>query len=834
MSRPRRTLLALFFASGAAGLVYEVVWMRLLSLVMSVTVYAVTTVLCAFMAGLALGAALGGRVADRVRRPLLAYGLIEVAIAATGLVTPWLLFRLAPAYVWLHDVAGGSGPLFTTARFLLAFGVLLVPCTLMGATLPLLSRAAIGDTERAGRGAGLLYAINTLGAVLGCVAAGFVLLPAVGLLRTSALAAAVNLAVGLLAMRLGGHLPAPAAVRAQAPAPAAPATVGVACVALAISGFTALGYEVLWTRALEQFTHNSVYAYSAMLATFLAGLGLGSAAAAARADRLRRPLMALGLLEIGVAASVVASLLAYARFIDLVPAAAAAAGGLGSWARVVALIFAEASVALLVTTLLFGATFPLAARLVVDALDTLGRRLGAAYTANTLGSIAGAVVTGFLLLPMLGLRGAFLALVVVNLALGTGLALAAARGRGRLLVGGLAAALALGAFALVPPRLFEASFAARFGPLLFYREEVTDTIMVTEDARGGRFIRYGDGRGTAGTTTVREDRMYAHIPLLLHPRPLRVLNICFGVGNSLAGVVTHPIEHVDAVELSPGVVDAAPYFRSTNADVLAEPRVALTIADGRNFLLTTRERYDVIRLDPPELHTAGVVNLYTREFYALARDHLAPGGIFSIWVNVVMTPVEDLRLLVRTVASVFPYVSVWHGPLRYSWVVNGSMTPHDPDLALLLRHYADPAVQADLAAIGVPDPYAFLGHFVFAGDGVRRFAGAGPLVTDDRTRLDFTVPRSLDSSYGIANANTAGWLVQLMEPGAKHDVGLAVFFRKIRQMMALKEPVLPHLVNLEAAGVPREEVRARLAAAAGPGPPAAEPGDAAARPGQPS
>src|SRR5438552_17137364 len=158
---------------------------------------------------------------------------------------------------------------------------------------------------------------------------------------------------------------------------------------------------------------------------------------------------------------------------------------------------------------------------------------------------------------------------------------------------------------------------------------------------------------------------------LLHPAARRVLNICFGVGNSLAAVAAHPIERVDAVELSPGVVDAAGFFRDTNHDVLADPRVRLTIADGRNFLLASHERWDVIRLDPPELHTAGVVNLYTREFYALARDRLAPGGLFSIWVNVVMTPEADLRLLVRTVASVFPQVCVWRGPLRYLCAITG-------------------------------------------------------------------------------------------------------------------------------------------------------------------
>src|SRR5438034_868223 len=514
--------------------------MRLLTLTLSVTVYAVTTVLAAFMAGLALGAAWGGRVADRVHRPLAAYALVELGLAATGAATPAVLFRLPPVYVWLHDRLGGSALAFGAARFGLAAGVLLAPCTLMGATLPLIARAAIARADRVGRGAGALYAANTLGAVLGCVGAGFVLVPRLGLAATSAVAAAVNLAVGLVALALGTT-----AARTGAGAVAAPATAHARLVMLAfgLSGFTALGYEVLWTRALVHYTHNSTYAYSAMLAVFLLGLALGSAALGAVTDRLRRPLLALGAVEILIGSSVVGGLALYARYDRLVPAAAAAMGGLGSWPRVVALVFGEAGAALLPTTLLLGATFPLVARLVVGGLDGLGTRLGAAYVWNTVGSILGAVVAGFGLLPALGMRGAFLTLVVGNLVVGTFLALAEGPRAGAVPAALAAAAGAL-ALALVPPGLFADGFARRFGPLLFYREEAADTVMVTRDGRGERMLRFGDGRGTAGTMTVRDDRMYAHIPLLLHPAARRVLNICFGVGNSLAAVAAHPIERV--------------------------------------------------------------------------------------------------------------------------------------------------------------------------------------------------------------------------------------------------------------------------------------------------
>ena len=824
---PFPLLLVLFFVSGASGLVYEVVWMRLLSLTLSVTVYAVTTVLCAFMAGLALGAAVAARFADRVPHPLRAYGLVEMGVAATALTTPTILFHLGPGYVWLHNHVGAIPLAFVFGRFLLAFAVLLLPCSLMGATLPVLARVAVERRDAVGRGAGTLYAVNTLGAVAGCVAAGFVLVPALGLSAASAIAAALNLAVGLVAALRGGR--APRAAGAATPPPARwPARALLVCAAFALSGFTAMGYEILWTRGLEPFTHNSTYAYTAMLATFLFGIGLGSAGAATLADRVRRPLLALGLVELAIGGSVAGALFLYARFGTLVPAMAEALGGLTSWPHVVALIFAEAGALLFATTLLYGATFPLVARAVVDQLERLGGRIGAAYAANTVGAIAGALATGFILLPALGMRDTFVALVLVNLGLGAALALVAAPRPGAL-AAGAGVVFAVATLGLVPARLFEARFVERFGRLLFYREQVTDTVMVTEDAGGARMIRYADGRGTAGTMTAPEDRMYGHEAMLLHPAPRRVLNICFGVGNSLASVLTYPVERVDVVELSPGVVDAAPFFRATNRDALADPRVHLAIHDGRNFLLASSDAWDVIRLDPPELHTAGVVNLYTREFFELARDHLRPGGIFSIWVNVVMTPEDDLRLLARTVGSVFPYVSVWRGPFRYSWVFNGSVEPRPPDLTLLLRHLAEPAVAADLDSIGVADVFAVLSHFVMAGHEVEEFAGPGPLVTDDHTRLDFTVPRSLDAFFGFANANTNSWLVELMDPG-RHDVAASVFLTKVKQMATHERAVLPHLAHADAAGLDTEALRARLAAAARQRPAGQPPGTSPRQP----
>ncbi len=802
-----RLLLLLFFGSGASGLIYQVVWMRALTLTLSVTVYAVTTVLCAFMGGLALGAFLAGRLADRLERPLLVFGVIEIGVGLTGIVTPRVLLELGPAYGWLAASLGEGGPSLILTRFLFASTVLLIPCSLMGMTLPLLSRTAVSRDDEVGRGAGALYAVNTLGAVVGCIAAGFVLIPALGLTASSTLAAGINLLVGLTALGLGRREQRPPAAAASAHAVAADGGISrqavIATLGFGVSGFTALGYEILWTRALEQFTHNSTYAYTAMLAMFLLGIGAGSAVTAVWADRTRRGLALLGVVEIAIGISVIAALLVYMRLLDWIPAAVTAFGGLESWGRALTLIFSVAAVILLATTLLFGATFPFVARAVVDSADRVGRRVALAYTVNTLGAIAGALSVGFLLLPALGLRGSFLTLVGLNLLLGALLIFAADTRRLAPFAGGFAAIAFGAAFFLIPPRLFEETFVKRYGKLLLYREQITDTVMVTEDRFGQRYIRYGDGRGTAGTVTFLEDRSYAHTAMLLHPDPRKVLSICFGVGNSLSSVSQYAVEHVDAVELSPGVTFAAPFFKRTNRNVLRDPRIRLTIQDGRNYLLSHSDRYDVIRLDPPELHTAGVVNLYTREFFELAREHLEPGGIFSIWVNIAYTPERELKMIARTAADVFPYVTIWHSPYLYSWVINGSREQRPPDLALLKQWFSDPRVGADLASIHLDDPLEFLAYFVMAGEEVAAFAGNVPVITDDRTRLDFTLPRSVESYFGISNSITDDWLVNQMD---RRESLVA----KCVRMCAYKRSVLPYLANPGALGLDPAELRAAL------------------------
>lgn len=778
-ARERRLVLFAYILSGACGLVYEVVWMRRLSLTFGVTVFATSTVLASFMAGLALGSALVGRRIDRSSNPVRVYALLELGIGLYALAVPWIFEALEPLYVSVARALEGRFLLFNAARAAIAFAVLLVPTTLMGGTVPAIGRYLVARRGSVGWDVGLLYALNTFGAVAGCVAAGFVMVPALGMWGTTVAAAAMNVGLGaaLLVFRVGARtapVPAAGAVAPAAPWRAQP-HARLAALVFALSGFSALAYEVVWTRVLVVHLHNTTYAFSAMLAVFLAGLVLGDALVMRVYDRLRRPVLWLGLVEVLIGLSVVAAAFAYVGLSFYPPVAS-------SWGRAVLHMVMAAAVVLLPGALLFGTTFPIVARIVCGALETRGRDLGVAYAANTFGAIAGSLAGGFLLVPFLGLRGTMLFLAGLNLALGA-LCLAAAGGRRGLAAAVVALALIALPPVLVPRTIFFDALDHKILRLIYYHEGVTDTTGVWESIIDGqRIVTYGDMRGTAGTHTDRRNRLQGHLAHLLHPNPRTSLQIGFGVGNTLAAAALHPeVEQLDCAELSPHVRLTAPFFW-TNQGVLQDPKVRLIVDDGRNYLLRTRERYDVITLEPPDIYTAGVVNLYTEEFYRLAGDALADDGLLCQWIPAGEMPERELRMLVRAFLTVFPETTLWASGRNAPLLVVGTKRPLRIDAAELARRMADPRVQPDLARIGLRRPPALFRLYIAGPERVRAWVGDAPSVTDDRTVVDFTTPRALQSGYGF------GYFRLGPNPEfTAHMVYLSQLWKRLR------EPITPRL-----------------------------------------
>lgn len=733
--RLRQPLLLLVFSlSGAAGLIYEVVWTRKLTLVFGVTSVSVSTVLAVYMGGLAIGSWWLGRFADRVRSPIALYGLLELGVAAWGAASLALVDQLPALFVALHR---GLGEASAWLRPPLAASVLLPPTVMMGATLPVLVRGLSRGPERIGRDAGLLYAVNTLGAVAGTVAAGFWLIQTLGLRGTTLLAAGVNLACALAALLL-----ARPAVAAPPPAPTAvvdraPVLVRPIMIAFAISGFVSLGYEVLWTRYLVYVLgENSVHAFALMLACFLLGLTLGSAAVGRAADSSRNPVALLGAILILIGAAAMTS----AALIGVLVAPRGEVASVGLW-QSTAWASARCLLVLLVPTTLSGATFAVVARIAASDRSRIGRDLGRLYGANTFGAILGAVAAGIAILPWLGLRRGLVVLASVHVLTGAGLLrLARSRGRAVGLAWGAAVALLLALVVLWAAPDPTQRLARPGYSLAFYADGPESSVAVMRNDSSGHLGLIVDGDGQAHTAPRHQVhlRLLGHLPLLFHPAPRDVLVVALGAGVTAGAVARHPVERVEVVELSRAVIAAAPLFAPFNDDPLADPRVHLLRGDARTYLLTTDRSFDAITSDPVDPDDAGATSLHSLEYFRLVRARLKPGGVACQWLDTDVG-LEEYRMLVRTFLAVFPHTSIWGG--AGFTVLVGSAEPPGVTLADLRRRWQEPRVRASLAVVGLDSPQALLSCLIATPLETRAFAGDGPLNTDDHPLIEYLGPQ---------------------------------------------------------------------------------------------
>jgi len=767
----RLATLTLFFFSGVFGLVYQVIWLRMFRLVMGNTVFASATVLTAFMAGLALGSVLAGRIADRSTRPLKLYGLLEGLIGIYAVLIPAMLIAAEPVYGWLFTALVDSPLALAGGRFAISAIVLIVPTTMMGATLPLLTRFMASGLEWVGRDVGRLYGLNTLGAAVGAAVAGFVLIPQAGLQITLYGAALGNLLICVAALLLDRRCQAlVVAPRAAPPTPGAVTETNRMAVAVlwgvAAAGFASMVYEVAWTRILAMLIGSSVYAFTLMLVAFIAGLGTGSVALSGWIDRRRNVLLFLGGLELCVAASVLVILPFFGHLplyvVSLVTRYA------GSFRALHAVEFATVFCLMLVPTFAMGAVFPAVARVYTRDLARLGRAVGEAYAANTLGAVLGSFAAGFLLIPWLGLRGAILVGVAINAAVGICFWLLSGwhpRLSAALGVPGAVALLAAGVWLLPPwdtflltsaPYLYAHRYEThatneatrldrvmtRNRRLLYSEEGLTATVTVVES--GGELYLKVNGKTDASSLgDLRSQSLLGHLPLLLHPTPEEVLLIGLGSGISLGALELHPLSRVECVEISPEVVTGASFFSQVNGDALEDPRLRMYIGDGRNHVAHSPRSYDVIISQPSNLWIAGMADLFTREFFEACRQHLAPGAIMCSWVQAYSMRTEDLRGVVRTFVDVFPHASMWESVPGGDYFLIGSEEPLPVHASRWYQRVEERGLRSDLERIGVGSVDNLICSYVMSGERLRAFAGNAVLNTDDNATLEFSSPRGL-------------------------------------------------------------------------------------------
>jgi spermidine synthase len=668
-SLPFGPTVALFVASGAAGLVDQVCFSKYLSYVVGSTAYAISAVLAAFMTGLALGAYLGGKWAARIQRPLFVYGLLEVVVALAVVVTPLEFDALTSLYATLARQAPDSVAVLSALRWLVALAIVIVPTTAMGATLPILTRALPAASREPKLGA--LYAANTSGGATGALLAAYVVLPVLGLGGTLFAAAALSGLVGVGALLLGrdvgvaDELPAPARKAERQSAWVEPLKAeAVVLVGLAfLSGFLAFAAEVVFTHLLALLIGNSAYAFGLILAVFLCCLFVG----AAMASRVRRWLgegaLALGLAATGLALAV--TLPAWDRLPLLFAAVGSDVTTFGGREAVRAL---AAFSILCVPTTVMGLTFPLLLQRVARSSEA-SRWVGRLTSVNTVGAVVGSLGTGYFLLPWLGSERSLIAIAFL---FGFGALGAAALTATSSRKAVIALAVGTGLLALVAPRWNLARMTGGSN-VYFERWVEPDTIpFLKEDVHGGvtsvsrvknvlTLYTNGKFQGNNGWE-MSAQRFFAHYPSLFVERFDRALVIGLGTGTTLGTLAAYPWRKIDVVEISPAIVEAADrYFQACNHGAIGDPRVAVHHADGRNFVLVSDHRYDLIGMELSSIWFAGASNLYSRDFYRLVRERLTPTGVFQQWVQLHHVTRRDFATVVGTLRGEFKHVALFYG-----------------------------------------------------------------------------------------------------------------------------------------------------------------------------
>ena len=778
---PGFAVFVLFFASGAAGLVYQVVWLRQLTLIFGATAYATSAVLSTFMGGLALGSYWAGRRADRwLGSPLRTYGKLELAITAYAGTIPWLLDRVTP----LLEIAWRLGAdrhfaLLGLIKFI-AIAILILPATtLMGATLPVLSRVAARTTRSIGARVGALYAVNTFGAVAGTVAAAFVALPTLGMKRTLLANITLNALVGIVAWIAGRRtigVDGRSAESADQPAPISRASRTL-LLAFAASGFAAMVLEVAWTRGLALVLGSSVYAYASMLSAFLLGLASGTGSAAYYLKRRRDTdsrvalavvLAAAGALSFGAAHAIQTLPRLFAEiYFRLSPSPQ------GWW-------LAQLGIALFVmfpTTYALGWVFPLVLDAVGGGRHRVASSVGRIYAANTLGAIVGAVCGGFVLVPFLGVGTTLLGVAVGQLLLGaallTGSTTGAPRHRRASAAAGVAVALLCVAFrpgwdvlmmnsgVYMNVQDVDASkgwdeFRRQTKSsveIVFARDGLTASILVARELEHDNMYLAVNGKVDASSRVDLETQiLLGHIPLLFHPAPRDVLIIGLASGITAGSAATHPVEHIRVVDIESAMVEAARRFARFNNHVLDDPRVTVSINDARNELQFNPTNFDVIVSEPSNPWMTVAANLFTEDFFRVGRSRLRPGGVFGQWIQTYCLTPKSVSSILAGFHRAFPHVLVFETSNGIDLLVIGSDRPLVLDVDALDSRSSGLWVRADLARVGVRSPFDIAAMLQTGGTALDDVLRGATVNTDDNGLVEFAAPKALYLDTQDANA----------------------------------------------------------------------------------
>jgi len=738
----------LFFVSGISGLMYEIVWLRMLSRIMGVTIYATSTVLSAFMAGLALGSFLLGKFIDRRKDSLKVYAFLEFLIGCTALFIPIVLTISLPLYIYIYQTSGGSIVMTTVVRATLSFLALLIPTTLMGGTLPVLTSYLVKRENVFGKNFSLLYGLNTLGAVTGVLLSGFITIGLFGERMTVYLGVVINLLVAISAYSLfrreerteSESVPVvtiPDADNMISPYP--DKIRNLILFVFAMSGFTALAYEIIWTRQLIIFLKTSIYAFSGMLSVFLIGIALGSIFMNRIVDKLEKPLIVFGVLELVIGILSIVNLTLFSHLDS---------GGkyFGFFNPIIATV-----VIVFPMTFLFGMIFPTAGLCYVKSVKSTGSSVGWLYSSNTIGSILGSLFAGFLFVPSFGSTNTVVLLAYLNVFLGSILLYMES---GKYVIQRIIYGLFIGVFVImtvetkgidpflivVKKKIYEMGGVERRYKIFLHHEGAEG--IVTAFSVNNHKLLWINGVGMTKLCT--ETKLMTHLPLLFLSEPKECLVLCFGMGTTVKSAVLYPHLNITTVDLVPEVFDTFRYYHVDAEEILKKKNVHVVAADGRNYLLLSEKKYDIITIDPPPpIYSAGTVNLYTREFLTTCRAHLTRHGVICLWFP--GGTQQEVKSVLKTFYMVFPNITVWSGPHNFGFYFIGTMgdVPWKTFRKNLGKAFNDSNIIKDLTEFdnSCATPQQINRLFLWGRDEIETTKRDGILITDNFPFTEFPLWR---------------------------------------------------------------------------------------------
>jgi spermidine synthase len=798
VERLAKVILACFFLSGTTALVYEIIWMRMISQVIGGAPFAVSTILVVFMGGMGLGSYLAGRTADRMEplRLVRIYGLLELSIGLYALCVPILLMILKLLYGVLYNALFTHTLAYHLTIFAGAVVLLGLPAVCMGATLPFLCKFYVSRLSHLGTHAGRLYGLNTIGAALGSLLCGFWLIDLMGMWGTLLVAMTVNGTIGVVCLRIGS-LPAPVPEKSKTKAsprkapqaadsagqvqtPQRPAVMRGALLIFFVSGFCAMAYEVLWTKLLGLVVGPTTYSFTIVLVTFIVGLALGNLYFGRRADRAAEPMGLLVVTQLVAAllALLVSQLLGNGQlfFAKLIYTFREHFALLSLAKAAILFIFMAAP------TFLLGATFPLVTKIYTRSVAGVGRAVGVAYAVNTIGAVLGSFCAGFVLIPLVGKENGLRLIIALQIVIAAGTGFAVLRGGKLPLVarwGALAATLAVGlALCFHYPawnrHLLATGKYHRFEEHLVVDEMLENTgwfralfqgPQILMAAEHGKLVYYGDGIG--GFTTVlkypgpfgvaeysmansgkmdassigdmKTQTLLAHFPMLFAREPKNVMVLGLASGITAGEVLHYPVQQLDVVDINDRVFEAARFFDPWNNGVLTDPRTRLIVQDGMAHLGLTDTRYDAIISEPSNPWMAGMAALFTREFFASAKEALTDDGIYVQWYHCYQMDWQAFALIGRTFADVFSQsllVSCEPGGLGRDYLLVGFKNSGGLNLE---RARANLAYAQRSQNIRLTKADLFLRLIV--SEDLPQLFGSGPLNTEDRPRLEYAAPK---------------------------------------------------------------------------------------------